>query len=419
MNRMSLKTNFSWTLVGNLIYALCQWGIIASFAKFGSPEIVGRFSYALALTSPVFLFTSLKLRSAQATDQKHEYQFGDYLATRLLTSVLAFICIVLLAVYICDDSDLVFIVILIGAMKGIESFSDIIYGLFQQEERMDCISKSLMIRGIISFFAVMILVVQDKSLLVVLAAMFAVWTGVLVCYDVPKARTLLRGRRKNETLRPVWDEARIKALVVLTLPLGGAVALGSLYTNLPRYFIKHQLGVYDLGIFSALAYFMLAGNTVINALGQSASPRLARLHAEKKHQAFRRLLTKIVAIGFVLGCCGVLVAFFFGDSLLELFYSSEYAAHSDIFLLLMIAAGVQYTYIFLGSAINAMRLFRVQVLVSLLSVVILGICCYLFAGPFGLTGVVIAMIVVKILEATVYLLLLLKFIGKNACGVEI
>jgi hypothetical protein len=38
----SLRWNFSWTFVGNIIYSACQWGMLVVLAKIGNPEMVGQ-----------------------------------------------------------------------------------------------------------------------------------------------------------------------------------------------------------------------------------------------------------------------------------------------------------------------------------------------------------------------------------------
>lgn len=86
---LSLRHNFSWTVIGNLVYALCQWGMLIVLAKLLSPEAVGQFALGLAITAPILLFTSLKLRSVLATDVGDQYRFADYLWLRLLTTLAA------------------------------------------------------------------------------------------------------------------------------------------------------------------------------------------------------------------------------------------------------------------------------------------------------------------------------------------
>ena len=85
----SLRANFSWTFVGNVIYAACQWAMLVVLAKLGSPEIVGQFALGLAITAPVIMLTNLQLRAVQATDAKRAYSFGDYLGLRLAVTPLA------------------------------------------------------------------------------------------------------------------------------------------------------------------------------------------------------------------------------------------------------------------------------------------------------------------------------------------
>ncbi|MGD2165907.1 MAG: lipopolysaccharide biosynthesis protein, partial [Anaerolineae bacterium] len=91
--RLSLRANFSWTFVGNAIYAATQWGMLIVLAKLGSPEWVGQFALGLAITVPIMAFATLKTRLVQATDARHQYLFGDYLSLRLLTTGAAFLAI--------------------------------------------------------------------------------------------------------------------------------------------------------------------------------------------------------------------------------------------------------------------------------------------------------------------------------------
>lgn len=75
----------------------------------------------------------------------------------------------------------------------------------------------------------------------------------------------------------------------------------SLNANIPRYFIEHHLGERELGIFSARSYLIIAGNIVVSALRQSASPRSTKYYAAGNSRDFKNLLLKTVLIGALLG----------------------------------------------------------------------------------------------------------------------
>ena len=51
------RWNFYWTLGGNVVSAACQWGMLSLIAKLGAKTMVGQFSLALAITTPVVLLS--------------------------------------------------------------------------------------------------------------------------------------------------------------------------------------------------------------------------------------------------------------------------------------------------------------------------------------------------------------------------
>ncbi|MCJ8280747.1 MAG: oligosaccharide flippase family protein [Rivularia sp. ALOHA_DT_140] len=284
---LSLRRNFSWTFIGNGVYAACQWGMLIVLAKIGSPEMVGQFTLGLALTAPVVMFAELQLRLVQATDAKRQYIFADYLGLRLLGIGLALMAIALITFIAGYRWETSLIVLLVGLAKGVESISDVFHGLIQQHERMDRIARSLMIKGPLSLLLLTIGVHALGSLTWGVVGLVLAWTIVLFSFDIRNGTLLLK-----RIPRPRWDWKTLKVLVLLTLPLGIVRLLVSLNMNIPRYFIEQYLGERELGIFSAIAYLMMVGNIILNALGESASPKLAKYYSAGDYRNFRKLLLK-------------------------------------------------------------------------------------------------------------------------------
>ena len=83
---LSLRKNFSWIFVGNIVSTGCQWVILMVMTKL-LPEVqVGHYVLALAIATPIVLFSMLQLRLVQATDVQNKYKFSDYFGVRLLTT---------------------------------------------------------------------------------------------------------------------------------------------------------------------------------------------------------------------------------------------------------------------------------------------------------------------------------------------
>lgn len=121
--------------------------MLVVLAKLGSPQSVGQFVLGLAIVVPIMSFGTMKTRLVQATDAKREYLFKDYLGLRIITTVIASIAVVVITYMFGYQRETTLVILAVTAAKAFESISDVIYGLLQQRERMDFVSKSLLIRG--------------------------------------------------------------------------------------------------------------------------------------------------------------------------------------------------------------------------------------------------------------------------------
>lgn len=383
---LSLRLNFIWTFLGNTVYAASQWGVLVLLAKLTSPEVVGQFALGLAVTAPLMMLANLNLRAVQATDAKNEFRFGDYLGLRLVTTALAMAAIVVAVLAVGYRREVGLLIIVIGMAKAFEAVSDIVFGLLQRHERMDRIAISMSIKGPLSLLALGVLMWLTGNILIGTVGMAIIWLGMLLLYDLRNAHFL-------STVNPIFSGSTLWRLTKLSLPLGIVMMLVSLSTNIPRYFIERLQGEQQLGYFAAMAYLMVVGNTVVGALGQSASPRLAKHYANSDRAAFQGLLIKVVGVGTALGLAGVSLALLFGSQILSVLYEPEYAIYSDVLIWLMFAAAFSYVASFLGYSMTAARYFRVQLPLFVLVVLILTCACAVLVPVNGILGAAQAMVI--------------------------
>jgi O-antigen/teichoic acid export membrane protein len=389
---LSLRSNFAWTLTGNILYNVCQAGWIVVLAKMGNPEMVGRFGMGLAVTAPVVMFTRLQLRSIQATDARDEYRFGDYLSLRLISTAVAMAVIALIASSAVLFADYhrgdVSAWLAIALMRASEGVSDCIYGLLQKWERLDLISRSMMIKGPTSVIALAAMIRVTHNVAWGALGIMAAWTALMFLYDVRNARRIMRARGIVEdlSLRTLWSGRLpvLRRLTWLALPLGFVALLDSLNVNVPRYVIQGHMGLAALGYFTAISSVTVGGNMTVASLATSASPRLSR-HYVDDIAGFKRLTWKLVQFGIVLGGGVLLIALLFGRQLLTVLYTAEYA-HVDVFAWLMAAAGLGYVARFLVYSMTAARYLRAQTPLYALSLGILGGLSLWLIPSHGLLG---------------------------------
>ncbi len=384
-----LRIGFSWSFAGWVGYAACQWLMLSVMAKLGSSEVVGQFAFALAVSAPIFMFTNLQLRGVQTTDALDEYSFSDYVTLRLVGSALAVLTIAAACPFLNLTRTAIFVVLLVALFKSLESFSDVIAGLMQKFEMLDSVAIALLLRGSASIAVFGVCFAIWHSLPVALMLWISTAALVIVLYDFRVARRLAAiggGIHLN------FNRKTLRALAISSLPLGLVSAIVSFNTNIPRYTIKHVLGVSDLGIFASIAYPVTAATIIANSLGQSALARMSRLFVERRLREFNVLVLKLVAFGAGLAGMAVIAVLTFGNRLLTFLYTPEYARQGNLFVMLVLAAGLNAIACFLSYALTAARQFRVQLPISLLCMLTTLIISTVMVPRFRLIGAASALL---------------------------
>jgi O-antigen/teichoic acid export membrane protein len=367
-------------LMGNLVYTLSQWGIIMVLAKLGSPAIVGGFTLGLAVTAPITLIFDLQLRSVLATDVKNEFSFRQYLTLKVISSLIALIVlgsVIILGGY---NGQAAMVIFILGVAKIIESVIELHYGLYQKFERMDMIAQSLIIRGISSLFIIAILITMTNSLVIAVLGFALTWIMLFFIIEVPKVKQMAKIELSSTINQP------IRKLLFTSLPLGIVMMMISLYTNIPRYVIEHTIGMEAVGYFSAIFYIVTAGNLVVNAVGQTISPRLAHFYSNEEYSKFTKLLIKFILLGFSYGILGIILTLIMGKQVLGIVYTKDFVHYHDLFVLLMISGMFMYAGSFLGFALTAMRKFSIQPFLSIIWVISTIILSMIMIPSQGLMG---------------------------------
>ncbi len=395
IRRLSLRENFAWTLPANLTYAACQWGILLVLARIGSTGLVGLYVLGLSITAPVFVCASFQLRAIQATDTHGDFSFGDYLGLRLVATSVALVLAGGIAWGIGHRDSALWAVMLLALAKSFESISDVIYGLLQQNERMDRVARSKAFHGVALLVGVCSGAMATGEIVGAMGGLVAARLLVLLACDLPSARWIA-GSESGEALRPRWQSSRLRGLIVLGLPLAVVTLLISLETNIPQYFVTHQLGVTELGVFGAIAALITAGGMFTRAMNQVASPRLAAMFHADDFSGFRRLLGKILGMYLVLGLLGLAMVPLMGSWLLGTLFGSDFRLHVDLLLVVMLAASVAYLSGALTSAMIAIRAIRSQLPLRLMTAATSLVGCLLLMPDFGLLGAGVALVLAKI-----------------------
>ena len=416
--RSSLRADFSWTFVGNAVYAGGQFATLMLLAKLLQPEYVGQYALALAVVYPVIQLTNLQLRAVMTSDTRRRTHFGHYFSLRVLTTLSALVVIFSITQLLRYGRELTSGILVVGVAYAVEAVSDVYYARLQLHDRMAEISKSMMARALLSVVALAVTTYLSRSLFWGIAGIVLARAIVLFGYDICERTHGLGSQFKwvsrNEELAPRFDLRVQQGLLWLSFPLGIVVLLSTLNSSVPSYFIKHALGERDLGIFAAIGFATSVGNMAVVSLGQSAFTRLARSFAAGNLAAFGSLLGKLLAFGAALGACGMLLSKLAGREILTILFRPEYAERADLLPWIMAAGGVVYMAQFVGFGLTAAGYYNSQVVLNVLANISLLAGCYWLIARQGLMGAILAMLIAAIVQLAASVMILVAAMRKHA-----
>jgi O-antigen/teichoic acid export membrane protein len=396
---LGLRRNFSWALVGNVVYQATQWLALVVLTKLLSVTEVGLFAFALAICTPITLFSALNLRAVQVTDAQGRHHFGDFLAVQLVMSALAIVVIAYLG-YRTTHRELAFLIFIVGAGQSVVVIREVFMAYCQKLERMDKVATSKVILGLSSLAALTAATWTTGSLVAGVTAMQITKLAVLVLWDLNMVGRLVRvytGITALSYLRPRFNLSTMRGLVWLAFPLAITSVLINLMGNVPRYLIENFLGAEPLGYFAAVAALVAGGTLVVQAAGLSALPRLSVYYSEKSRR-YSTLLVQLVGVGLVLGLTGIAVAMLFAVPLLTILFTPEYAAYAPLFVWTMVYGTAAYVTSFLNFGLVATRRFLLQppiLSAALAATVLSGL---VLVPTYGLEGAVWSMMVGKLVQ---------------------
>ena len=415
--RKTVALNAGSIFFGRLISAFSIWFALIILAKLSGPETVGTYAFAQALCIPIAEIAKLGLREVRSSDVTQQYSTADYFNLRIIMSGVAFIVMMGAGAWQAATTTVLIVIGIYALVRMCELVADICYAHFQQHERMVYIGRSLCISGPLSLLALSVGFYLTDSLIVAVSGQFVAHLLVLLFHDLPMSRALDRG--DNAQLNgPKWNSDAIMRLARVSMSLGLATVFITIAAFAPRIWVGNTLGIVALGIFGPTLALVMAPDRLVSAVCIALSVRLARNYSQGNLSAVFWSIGKVIGLLVVLGVPGIVICAIYGEQILALVYTEEFASHGHILPILATAALLRILANVMNfGVIAAQRFWWVTAQKSVVAGAAI-VACLLLIGPYGLVGAsyaVLAINGVQFIVATIGLVQL----GRNNTRVAI
>lgn len=322
---LSVAQNTIFNAIGCLCYLGCQWVTTVMVVRLSSSyENSGLYAFAMA-TGIIFASIALyKVRTFQVSDISNQFSNSSYIAFRLITILIGwFVCAVYIPIATNRQMNLITVSLLYLVFKSDESFSDVLYGIYQKNGRMDYIGISQFIRGILSLIAFSAGLALTDSLPTAIISMTTSCILVTIVYDLPHAR-------RFGSIKPFFDNSALLALAKICF----FAMLASLLANSIVSSVRQYYGIVN-GSEALGHYASVATPAVLIQVAATYlySPLIGKLAADLKKDRGLFLKSFIKTMGMlvlVMGIC-VLALSLVGSSLLTIAFGNSIMPYTYLF----------------------------------------------------------------------------------------
>lgn len=372
--------NFIWNSLGTGINSFNSLFFLIIVTRVNDIQTAGIFSIAYATSTILYTLAMYSGRLCQVTDIENKISDKDYIANRVLTCLLMLLGgtgFLLIKQYTPFKTT---IFALLAIFKGIEAFSDILYGVMQKNDLLYKAGQSLSLKGFIGIAVFLIVDLITRDLRIACFSVIVVNLAVLVIFDyILISRKLINKESKvnvNNVLAILKSE-----FFVFVNSFAGIYIL-----NAPKYAIDSFLtediqAIYGYIMMPATVMTLFTQFIVMPFLG-----KLKNLYENGKLKEIESMTFKIKLVVIAFGGFAVLAAFLLGPEFLGLVYGLDLRAYR-MNLCVIIGSYIFYAISYINLVtLTTIRHTFVQFVIYIISMIIAFAGANILVKNFGING---------------------------------
>ena len=229
---MSKLKNIGYTFVGNVTFSMIKWLILILIVKLTTPEQVGNYTFAMALTAPIILFTNMRLRLRYVVEDNLTFN-----NVRILRNVLnVFSILIILVVGAILFPQYLSYIILVAFTKILDLQSELYYAILHKKQNFKLISLMQIGKSIVIIIPFIVVTYFTKNVIYGLFEQILIQFLWLQFFEK-------RAIKYKEHEIDNYNKRLIFNIFLTGLPLGFVQMINSYNIMIPRYVIEGILSV--------------------------------------------------------------------------------------------------------------------------------------------------------------------------------
>ena len=389
--------NFVWHTIGTTLNSFLSLFLLVNVTRINGLEASGNFSFIFTLTLILQLVSNFGGRIYQISDLKEEFSFQEYLGSRLKTTIISIILLMLGCFLFKFDNNLIILAAILMIFRIIETFSDVFYGEFQKKEHLNFVGVSLTLKSLLVLISFLIANLLTKNLYISSFSMVIAAFIVFITYDLYKINQI------KKVFFAFNNKIYLKSKYIFLFSLLTLILL-----NVPRFIAKYTLNSDEMGYLGILMMIPTVMSLVCQFIIQPMLVKFTKLVDSRDLITFNKTLFKCnLYLIFFSIICSVL-AITLGPLVLGVLYGLSFEKYKLIFVILILCGLFNGLTTILSNILTIFRETKKQFNIYIIILIINFTLCYFMSVNYNLNGTIISLLLAMILQYILFYILYKK-----------
>ena len=404
------KSSFTWNMAGSMLMAFQSVIMLMIITRTLNLNEAGIFTLAYASANLFLNIGKYGMRNFQVSDVKPEYNFQEYRASRIVTTIAMLIASAIYVLIATNhnnyNTNKSWIIIWMCLFKIVDSIEDVYLGYYQQQNRLDVSGKMLTIRMILTIivFALCLILLHNQLLSLIITTIFT--ASILIFFILltyPHFKIINEGTGKKQ----IWK------LLKVCFPLSAGCFLAFYIGNAPKYAIDKILDDKAQACYGFIAMPVFVIGLLNNFIFSPMIAKMSLLWSDGNKKEFQRLFKlQILIITAITAICE-LGAYLLGIPVLSLLYNTDLTSYKNELLVLLLGGGFLALSGLLVTIMTILRIQNSQAIGYAVIAIFAYILSPVFVQKYAVMGASVLYLLLMILLCAIFWMLLMVHMKRD------
>lgn len=395
--KKNIKQNLLWNTVGTTLNAFNSLFFMIIVTRINGVEKAGIFAIAFSTACILYSVGVYAGRVYQVTETDNRISDKDYIANRIITTVLMIILVLALCLVKGYDVEKILIFILITVYKAIEALFDVVHGIFQKNEKLEIAGKALFIKAICSIIVFAIVDLITKNIIISILAITIAYAIISILYDLKKVKQFIK------------EEKKIQKDSIIKIFKGGfyifAISFLSMYVvNAPKYSIDNYLVSESQTIFAIIVMPATVIALAAQCLIHPYLNQILETYKNNDYSLLKKIIRKIVIIIGAFGIICTIFGYLIGTQILGFIYNVDLSEYKLGLSIIIVAATLYTLTPIYSSVLTTIRKTKSQFVIYIIVSIFAMIISAILTKLVGIYGAIVAYLIIMFFLSSIYII---------------